>query len=139
MKSTKVKMNKEKKVQAVKDYLGPALIEVIQEQKAPTAHRRYIAKVFDGIDSAARTSVESAIGCKINSAEWTNIKIHAKYPGSMEPVEPPDIHRCRVPTDLLLQLLRYIESPANAERYAFGTKVLSLAEGGVATIDNISL
>ena len=55
------------------------------------------------------------------------------------PVKPPNIHRCRVPTDLLLQLLCYIESPANAERCAFGTKVLSLAEGDVATIDNVSL
>ena len=132
-------MNIERKVQAVEDYLGPGLIDEINKLETPRARRPFIAKIFDGIGSVARTSVQSAIGCKINSLEWTNIKIHAKYPGVFVPVEQPDIHRCRVPTDLLLQLLRYIESPANAQRYAFGTKVLSLAGGDVVTIDNVLL
>ena len=130
-------MNIERKVQAVEDYLGPGLIDEIKKLKTPIARRPYIAKVFDGINTVARESVQRAIGCRINAREWNNIKIHAKHPGVFVPVEPPDIHSCCVPHDILLKLLRYIESPANAQQYAFRTKVLSLAGGNFFLIANV--
>ena len=100
--------NASKKVQAVKDNLGPCLLGQIKKLKTPISRRPYLASLSERKVKVARKSVEEAIGWNINSREWTNIKIHAKYPGSFNPVEPPDIHRFRISRDVLLKLLRVV-------------------------------
>ena len=141
MKNHKVVLqsNADNKVQGVKDILGSCLLNHITKLKTPILRRPFLASLLDTKPDVARKSVEKAIGHAVNSAEWTRIKIHAKYPGSFNPVEPSEIHRFRVPRNVLLKLLRYIESPGNAQRYAFGTKVLSLLGGNFCQLENVSL
>ena len=74
--------NASKNVQAVKDNLRACLLGQIKKLKTPISRRPYLVSLLERKDKVARRSVEEAIEWNINSREWTNIKIHAKYPGS---------------------------------------------------------
>jgi hypothetical protein len=117
--------------------LGPILLDLLKKLQTPRARRPYLAALVSS--KHKRVAVEAAIGHKIHANEWTNIKIHERFPGPMKPVQREQISRMRVPKAALMALLQYLDSPGTTQRYAFGTKVLSIGrESKTVEIDNVS-
>jgi hypothetical protein len=136
-KEVRREQKKQKRVQAVKNRLG-LLLDHIKTLDKPAARRPYLAALVKG--NHTKESVAGATDLKLTSTEWSNIKIHALWPGPMKPVEQPEIFRCRVPQAALMALLRHIDSPGVSQKYAFGNKVLALGNGReTLELDNVSL
>ena len=94
----------------------------------PKARRPYIA-LFAGTDGVTRPMAEKMIGYLINEFEWKKARLHAKWPGALKQTPKVKAFRQRVSTLKLQRLLHHLEAPGNLQRYAYGTKLLQLAEG----------
>ena len=88
-------------VATVKETLGTATLNRLKELKTPAERRPYLAQLFETNHIRAKQptkkAAEMAVGIKYCCEEWNKIKIHAKWPGPMKPVETPEISRHRVP------------------------------------------
>jgi hypothetical protein len=79
-KEVRREQKKQKRVQAVKNRLG-LLLDHIKTLDKPAARRPYLAALVKG--NHTKESVAGATDLKLTSTEWSNIKIHALWPGPM--------------------------------------------------------
>ena len=107
----------------LKDYA-----HIVKEMNTPAERRPYIALLANS-EGMTRPMAEKEIGISINKTEWTKARVHARWPGALKPAQKVKIFRQRVSTQLLQSFLVFLENPGNLQRYAYGTKLLNLAEG----------
>jgi hypothetical protein len=74
-------------------------------------------------------TLEKAFNIKISSREYTNVNLHALWPGPMKPVQKTKIFRNRVKDSTIVALLECLETGGGLQRTAFGTKVIELCGG----------
>lgn len=102
---------------------------IIKDNMSTPQERRPYVALFAQTKGMSRTMAEEAIGIKIIPNEWRKARLHALWPGTLKPAPKTKTFRQRVSTDQLQFLLNFLDSPGNLQRYAFGSKLLNVAEG----------
>jgi hypothetical protein len=76
-----------------------------------------------------RKILQEAFGIKVPKREFTNLKIHSRFPGPSKPVQPTKIFLNRIKDEVIVALLACLESSDNLQQTAFGTKIVEILGG----------
>jgi hypothetical protein len=126
-----------KLISKVKNMIGEFNLKMLHNRNSSTLDRRMILAI-GAVEKARRRELEAATNLKISEREFTEIKIHAKFPGPMKKEKKETFRRARVKGQVIQALLHCLESGGKLQRNAFGTKVIEIC-GGLehVTIENI--
>jgi hypothetical protein len=113
------------KVAKIRRDIGDFNLQLLKRIKKPELRRHVMAIAAD----AKRKEIEDATGIKISGAEYTEIKLHARFPGPMKRVEKETFGRQRISNKVIIALLHSLESGGKLQRNAFGTKVIEILGG----------
>jgi hypothetical protein len=85
-----------------------------------------------------KKTVERVLEIPITDREWKMIKVHSIHPSPHVQASKKKWSRNRVSQTVLRNLLAFLESPGNVQRYAFGQQVVELFNGAsVAELDAV--
>jgi hypothetical protein len=122
------------RIKQARQLVGDFHSDLLKELKS-NKERRPILAIVAGFP---RKLLEEAFGIKVPEREYTNLKIHSRFPGPGKPVQPTEIFRNRIKDEVIVALLACLESSDNLQRTAFGTKVVEILGGhDFVTIENI--
>ena len=122
------------RIKQARQLVGDFHSDLLQELKS-NKERRPILAIVAGFP---RKILEEAFGIKVPEREYTNLKLHSRYPGAGKPVQPTEIFRNRIKDEVIVALWACLESSDNLQRTAFGTKVVEILGGhDFVTIENI--
>lgn len=124
-------------IEAVRNDCGPLLLEKVRSLLRPSDRRPFLAGLHGKGHTRAAVTNGLWMEEKITKSEWNKIGIHNRWPGPFEPVEKEPIFRARVHQDLLIKLLRFLDSPGNLQKYTFGTTFGALDCVELAKVDRI--
>ena len=100
--------------------------------KKPIDRRQHIA----GFTSMTRKDAERALDINISRWEWSQAKMHARYPGPLKPVERIKHRRIRIPQKTLLEIFDFIGD--NMQGHAYGMNACKLENGELIQLDAVS-
>ena len=91
----------------------------------PELRRPFLACFAD----SKKPDVEKLCGNTITDYEFTQAKLHSKWPGPLKSAPKSKQLKQRIPIQTLTRFFEYLESPGILQRYAFGTRLLQLCNG----------
>ena len=105
-------------VKDVRAVLGSVQLKYLRSLRTASERRPILAALHRM--GFARAEIALATWIRITTHEWTKIGLHAMWPGPYVPVSKKAIHRLRVDLEILMKILRFLDSPGNLQQYAFG-------------------
>jgi hypothetical protein len=93
------------KVAKIKRDIGDFNLKALHQMKKPDLRRHVMAIAAN----AKRKEIEEVTGIKISGAEYTEIKLHARFPGPMKKVEKEIFGQQRISNKVIIALLHSLE------------------------------
>jgi hypothetical protein len=107
-----------KKIKQARQLVGDFHSGLLRELKSNKERRPFLAIVA----GFPRKLLEEAFGIKVPKREYTNLKIHSRFPGPGKPVQATKIFRNRIKDEVIVALLDCLESGNNPLIKAFAGK-----------------
>jgi hypothetical protein len=99
------------KMKQARQLVGDFHSNLLRELKS-NKERRPILAIVAGFP---RKILEEAFGIKVPEREFTNLKIHSRFPGPGKPVQPTKIFCNRIKDEVIVALLACLESSDNLQ------------------------